>query len=315
MEKEAVKLNLKSLLIAAVALLFLGEMLFQLFVSAPAPQQVQEDGAEFLSAIMGARAISLDSMIVRDGQTADLLKEKGCDVLRVASEYSVKCPPEGFLKDVEATYKITFAIENVTTIKGTMPTYREASITLPFFVPLNQSIELRGTAYVINDSIVDVTPASLYSRNVSIEENATISKVLNITYVYEVPFDERASLEGIVDVKNVVYTNSTLVKAPFVSFVGSGYVIVNSTVDSSEVLSYYPDAFLPNITVEVGEPLNLSTEPRISTLATIDTSVGSFTIRLDGEHKEGETIPIKLDATVSGDVILDYSVSLLGQDS
>ncbi|RME14690.1 MAG: hypothetical protein D6797_08230 [Bdellovibrio sp.] len=310
-------MDVKKILILAVTVIFLGEMLYQLFISAPAAPKT-EQGAELFTAIMKARVSAIDSILTKDKKVVEDLKKLGCSSINIAGDYSIECPAN--ITSVEAknaNIKYRIVIENVTTVRGTMPAYQEVKIGLPFKVSINDSVELKGTVSILNSSIVTISPTQIYSRVANATENATIEKVYRRLFNYSVPFEERHLYDNYTgaEISDIVLTTAPR-ETGYVKNVGVGYIVVEESMNNkTELLQDFPDATIRPSYIESSEKLDIPLNYTAVTEALLNTSLGLYNATLPGEHYEGEKVAIHMSIEKSGDVILNKSISIIKQGS
>ncbi|MEM4295434.1 MAG: hypothetical protein QXS91_01350 [Candidatus Anstonellales archaeon] len=322
-------MDAKKALAIFIALILLGEALYLIFIN---NQRVNignnnEEQRELFTAIIKAKIVKLDRITTKNSDLANALSF--CNQNKIMDDYIISCQEQGNLSSIlknfdgfnSTTFRYKINTEKVITKVSQGNFTQDMDITLPYYIELNGTIELEGTATIINDSISSISINSIYTKRDLINESAKVLESKIINYLYSIPFDYRNIIpknnESNINIRNVVYTNMTNIEKPdFVSFVGEGYIIVNDAVNAEEVKKYYKDAVMPNIIYETKEKINNNYNFSYSILynLTLNTSIGLINTSYNSNKtiNEGEYLNISIDLIKSGDLIISKKLTIIG---
>jgi hypothetical protein len=206
----------------------------------------------------------------------------------------------------------------------------EVNVSMPLEVYLNPTIGTNSTVVVSGEAAAQGGEVK-YMQNSAISssrESITISaKIVNVTetnYLYSVDFENRTMIgngDYIKEISNIVMLpNSSKEKKDYVSWLGDRYIIVNeSMANKTKIIEDYGNVTFQDSVIRSREKLNISyaTSEDIASKVTavsqddqyILPNRGIMELEIKDMNSSIKGLTLVLDAEISGNLVLDYTVS------
>jgi hypothetical protein len=221
--------------------------------------------------------------------------------------------------------KAVLVPEGTGTLNGTY----QVNVSLPLEVYIKPAIgtggmvDMRADALVQDGSVTYMQNVAIMSERKRIDVSGNITGFSGKEYVYEVDFSDRGmitdALNATTEISDIVLLNSTpKIRKDYVLYAGDGYIQVNRTMaDKGAIIQDYGNATFPGSFIRSEVPLNISfaSGAKEESVAMVDMSRAQYyhmpetSIAVTVEGAQNATgVALVLNAEVSGNVVLDYTV-------
>lgn len=195
-----------------------------------------------------------------------------------------------------------------------------ANITTPFSlyikpnIPLNAVVEFEFEAIAENGLIVatGMPKFSYFQKRLSIK--GIILNTSDDIYVYIVDFDNRILVKKFNGTINNIVKNITPKKIDYAKYIGEDYIIVNETVNKSEILNDFPNAILEDSYIYSKTLLNLSFAKSVKRIKQckirLETQFNLINkeITINCTKEIGDNVNVNINALISGSTILSFNI-------
>ena len=305
MDKETL---LKVIVVGAILLFVLEPIAISLLHSSPQGGQYYRGNATVI-----AKLISYGNYIVVDGKVGNISSAKsityvgGKSLVETNNTYETykEVKKLGLRGESDAYFSLETAIVGDKVLNGS------ATFRLKIEPLIRPGVLVKGSALVIFDDKGNIKDAAYFTP--VLEEktvNATfeVKKLIGKIYRYVVDWNNRSLAKNYTNITNVVYINTTE-KAPFVSYVGDGYIIVDDSTKREDVLNYYnTTAYFPDVIITSDKPLNISFAKNESVEYKYLIYAKDYDLERTYTSEKplsiGENITLSIEGVFSGDVFL-----------
>ena len=176
------------------------------------------------------------------------------------------------------------------------------------YVPVNRTIVLQGVYVLQNGQVLQTSTLQPVINRETVTLPYKLKKIIKTLYHYTWSFENRSKSPK---PNNICYNISSSVKQPYVTYLGTDYIIVNESFNNiSQILKDYPGAICPPTEVTSEEPLNISADnvslAYVVLLTPLEPAYPEITKTITDLNETAFNITLELSK--SGDAIINYII-------